>query len=258
MTIELKRTEDDYRALQSRAIDRELERAAAGLPPPTVSTKAAARFLGVHFDTLGEWRRRSPPQGPAFQKAPGQAGSGANRHVRYLFADLVAWQESRAHVTGKERRLIDESEALERKRRELELELELRAMREEVAKLQKKLGRISKLENIDDIGVVTHEWALVGGRIAGHVLTIESEVLQQCLDAGDVWGATVQEALSEPWINREARQPFEGAFLEVLQSVESQVMEGRARQRAIDFDAAWGTGADGGERVRPFGDGTRL
>lgn len=250
--ISLQRTEDDYRALQTQAIDRELTRAAEGLPPPTVSSKAAARFLGVHFDTLGEWRRRSPPQGPAFQKAPGQAASGANRHVRYLYADLVAWQQGRAHVSGKERRLIDETEALERKRRELELELELQSMREEVAKLQKKLSRIAKLETVDDIGVVMHDWALVGGRIAGHVLTVDSEVLSQCLDAGDVWDATVQDALSEPWVNREAREPFEGAFLGVLQTVETQLMEGRARQRALDFDATWLEGASKREQVRPF------
>lgn len=76
MTIELQRTEEQYLALQTTAVDRELERAAAGLPPPTVSTKAAAKFLGVHFDTLGEWRRRSPPLGPRFKKVQGRLGAG--------------------------------------------------------------------------------------------------------------------------------------------------------------------------------------
>ncbi|QNM62095.1 nucleotide-binding protein [Xanthomonas arboricola pv. juglandis] len=65
--IEVVRSEEEYRALADAALDRELERAKAGLTP-AVSSKAAARFLGVHVDTLGQWRRRSPPLGPVFQK----------------------------------------------------------------------------------------------------------------------------------------------------------------------------------------------
>lgn len=50
--IEVVRSEEDYRALLEAALDQELERARAGLTQ-TVTSKAAARFLGVHFDTLG-------------------------------------------------------------------------------------------------------------------------------------------------------------------------------------------------------------
>lgn len=44
-TIETVRSDEDYRAKLQRALDQELSRAAAGLTP-TVSTKAAAQFLG--------------------------------------------------------------------------------------------------------------------------------------------------------------------------------------------------------------------
>lgn len=50
--IEVVRSEEEYRALADAALDRELERAKAGVTP-SVSSKAAARFLGIHVDTLG-------------------------------------------------------------------------------------------------------------------------------------------------------------------------------------------------------------
>jgi len=259
MTIELKRTEDDYRAQRAAAVDRELERALAGLPPPTVSTKAAAKYLDVHVDTLGEWRRRSPPLGPPYQKGAGQVGGGANQHVRYLFADLVAWREGRAHSSSKERRLLDELAALERKRREVELELALQDAKSELARLQKKLGRIAKLEALQDIAVTPHEWAIVGGRVAGHVLAVDAPVLASVLEQGEVWHATVETALTQaPWTTAEARAPYVDAFDGVLQNLEEALSAARARQRALDLNERWGAGAAGGEGVRPFGRGTRL
>lgn len=259
MTIELKRSEDDYRAQRAAAVDRELERAGAGLPPPTVSTKAAAKYLDVHVDTLGEWRRRSPPLGPPYQKGAGDVGGGANQHVRYLFDDLVAWRQGRAHTSSKERRLLDELAAWERKRREVELELALQDAKGELARLQKKLGRIAKLETVHDIAVTPHEWALVGGRVAGHVLAVDDTVLASALDQGDVWHATVETALTQaPWTTNEARGPYVDAFEGVLQGVEDALRAARARQRALDLDERWGPGASDGERVRPFERDTRL
>ncbi|MCT8358769.1 nucleotide-binding protein, partial [Xanthomonas citri pv. anacardii] len=85
--IKVIRGEEKYLAQADAALDRELERAKAGVTP-SVSSKAAARFLGVHVDTLGQWRRRTPPLGPAFQKGAGNDEGGANQHVRYLFVDL--------------------------------------------------------------------------------------------------------------------------------------------------------------------------
>lgn len=68
VSLDTFRSEEEYRALADAALDSELERAKVGLTP-SVSSRAAARFLGVHLDTLGQWRRRTPPLGSAFQKA---------------------------------------------------------------------------------------------------------------------------------------------------------------------------------------------
>ena len=99
--IEAIRSEEEYRVLADAALDRELERAQTGLTP-SVSSKAAARFLGVHVDTLGQWRRRTPPLGPAFQKGAGDNEGGANQHIRYLISDLEEWQSARTGRTVKE------------------------------------------------------------------------------------------------------------------------------------------------------------
>lgn len=139
--IEIVRNEGEYRALADAALDRELERAKAGLTP-SVSSKAAARFLGVHVDTLGQWRRRTPPLGPQFQKGAGDNEGGANQHVRYRFVDLEEWQSARTGRTVRERRLMDELERLRQRARELEMELELQSLREKVARMTKRTGRV--------------------------------------------------------------------------------------------------------------------
>lgn len=252
MTIELRRNAEDYEKRREAAIEQELQRAAEGRPPPTVSTKAAALFLDVHFDTLGEWRRKSPPLGPPFQKGSGQVGGGANQHVRYLYADLVAWREGRAHTSSKERRLLDELAAMDRRRRELELELALSQAKDEVAKLQKRLGRIAKLETAQDVSFVSHDWVTSQGRVVGHVLAVEDDALSGALERGDVWEATVEEALLAPWDKRESREPYEKAFQAVLLAVEEQQREAKARQMQSDLEARWAPAASSGSTVRPF------
>lgn len=117
------------------AIDQELEEARAGVCA-WVSAKAAARFLGVHPDTLGDWRRRDPPHGPAWTKGIG-GGSGRNQHVRYDYRSLVAWANDRFDQTTNGQRLLDQLHLVRAKQREVELELQLR--RERI-----RLQRISK------------------------------------------------------------------------------------------------------------------
>lgn len=256
MTIELQRTEEQYLALQATAVDRELERAAAGLPPPTVSTKAAAKFLGVHFDTLGEWRRRSPPLGPPFQKGAGQVGAGLNQHVRYLYADLVEWQNARLGKSPKERRLQNDLDLAQQRVRELELELSLRQAKEELAKLQKKLGRIANLATLQDVAVMSHDWALVGDRIAGHVLTVDDVTIAQALAEGDVWEGTIEDALAQPWVSTDARQSYQDAFVAVLTNAQHAIEAARSRQRASDLEERLSSPTHEAEPVRPFGKGS--
>ena len=87
--IEPVRTEEAFQAKAEASWNAELARAKSaggGL----VSAKAAAWFLGIHADTLGEWRRRTPPTGPRFQKATGSAVNGPNQRVKYDYDELVA------------------------------------------------------------------------------------------------------------------------------------------------------------------------
>jgi hypothetical protein len=234
--IEVVRSEEEYRALADAALDRELERARAGLTP-SVSSKAAARFLGVHFDTLGEWRRRSPPLGPPFQKGAGGVGIGSNQHVRYLYADLVEWQAARTGKTVKERRLLDELERLKQKARELEIELELQSIRDHLARMTKKAGRILALETAKECLETGHDWVVVDGVVIGHVLTAPETILDGALKTGSVLHATLSEVLAWPWTNSATRDEFSAQLNTALVTLMSQLQAERSLQRSRDLDA---------------------
>jgi len=229
-TIETVRTEEDYRAKLQRALDQELSRAAAGLTP-TVSTKAAAQFLGVHFDTLGEWRRRSPPLGPPFQKGAGGLQGGANEHVRYLYEDLVEWQHARLGRSAKERRLASEEDALRQQIRELERELAVKTGKAEAARLKKAIGKGLSFLSLQDCVSVSHDWVVSDGRIAGHVLAVSEEVLDRALDEGNVWDASLTEALLDVWMSVDARDPYDVAMGAALGDVEKALRLARATSR---------------------------
>ncbi|MEB1902943.1 nucleotide-binding protein [Xanthomonas campestris pv. campestris] len=250
--IEVVRSEEDYRALLEAALDQELERARAGLTQ-TVTSKAAARFLGIHFDTLGEWRRRSPPLGPPFQKGAGLAGGGANQHVRYLYEDLMEWQKARASKTPKERRLLDELERLRQQARELELQLELQAVKDQVVRMTRKAGRVLALTTVRECLTVQHDWVLVGGRLVGHALTVPDDILTAMIAAdrsddatvaypgagpewGEMWTATLEGALQEPWVDNEVRDPFSEAMDTALWGLTRRLAQERSAQRSRDLD----------------------
>lgn len=233
-TIETVRSEEHYRAKLQRALDQELSRAAAGLTP-TVSTKAAAQFLGIHFDTLGEWRRRSPPLGPPFQKGAGSLQGGANQHVRYLYEDLVEWQHARLGRSAKERRLASEEDALRQQIRELERELAVKTGRAELERLKKAVGKGLSFLSLKDCVSVSHNWVVSDGRIVGHVLAISEELLDLALDEGNVWDASLSDALLEAWVTVDARDPYDAAMTAVLDDVEKLLLMARTtvRQNAL-------------------------
>ncbi|RXK64271.1 nucleotide-binding protein [Stenotrophomonas sp. MA5] len=234
--IEVVRSEEEYRALSDAALDRELERAKAGLTP-SVSSKAAARFLGVHVDTLGQWRRRTPPLGPAFQKGAGDNGGGANQHVRYRFVDLEEWQSARTGRTVKERRLVDELDRVKQRARELEMELELQSLRDRVARMTKKAGRVLALQTAEECLHTAHHWVVAGGHILGHVLTVSKDALDGALEAGDVLEATLEEVLGMPWVNSDERDVFAQQMDQTLGDLVGRLAQERAAQRSRDLEA---------------------
>ncbi|WP_414488677.1 hypothetical protein [Stenotrophomonas maltophilia] len=148
--------------------------------------------------------------------------------------------------------MIDELDAAQQRVRELEIELALRQARDDASRLQKKLGRIATLATLDDIAVVTHEWALVDGQVAGHVLVVDDQVLSGALERGDVWDATVEVALQAPWVDGETREPYHCACANVLQTVMQELREAKAAQQASDLEARWAPGAVSGNSARPF------
>lgn len=199
-------------------------------------SKAAARFLGVHVDTLGQWRRRTPPLGPAFQKGAGDNEGGANQHVRYLISDLEEWQSARTGRTVKERRLVDELGRVRQRARELEMELELQSLRDQVARMTKKAGRLLALETLQECVEVCHEWVTVGGKMVGHVLTVPEPALEQALGEGTVWKASLGEVLSWPWVDSDAREPFSTLMEAALLRSTRKLGQERSAQRAVDLD----------------------
>ncbi|WP_329840699.1 nucleotide-binding protein [Stenotrophomonas geniculata] len=234
--IEVVRSEEEYRALAEDALDRELERAKAGLTP-SVSSKAAARFLGVHVDTLGQWRRRAPPLGPAFQKGAGDDEGGANQHVRYLMSDLEEWQSARTGRTVKERRLVDELERVRQRARELEMELELQSLRDQIARMTKKAGRVLALETAGECLHNAHHWVVAGGHIVGHVLTVSNDALGGALETGDVLDATLNEVLGIPWVNIDEREVFSRQMDQALSELTGRLAQERSAQRSRDLEA---------------------
>lgn len=234
--IKVVRSEEEYRALADAALDRELDRARVGLTP-SVSSKAAARFLGVHFDTLGQWRRRTPPLGPPFQKGAGDNEGGANQHVRYRFIDLEEWQSARTGGTVKERRLADELERVRQRARELEMELELQSLRDRVARMTRKAGRVLALQTARECLHTAHHWVVASGHILGHVLTVSKDALDGALEAGGVLEATLEEVLGMPWVNSDERDVFAQQMDQALGELTGRLAQERSAQRSRDLEA---------------------
>ncbi|WP_058361392.1 hypothetical protein [Xanthomonas translucens] len=229
------RSEKEYSVLAEAALDRELERARTGLTP-SVSSKAAARFLGVHVDTLGQWRRRTPPLGPPFQKGAGDNEGGANQHVRYLISDLEEWQSARTGRTVKERRLVDELERVKQRARELEMELELQSLREQVARMTRKAGRVLALDTVRECIDVRHEWIFKNGLVVGHVLVADEGALVDALQSGDVLHASLDDVLSLPWVDHATRSPFAAQMESVFSDFIKLLSREASAQRMRDLD----------------------
>ncbi|MEA9920842.1 nucleotide-binding protein [Xanthomonas campestris] len=233
--IEPVRTEEAFRSKAEAAWNGELIRAkSAG--GGMVSAKAAALFLSIHADTLGEWRRRIPPMGPRFQKASGSALDGPNQRVKYDYEELVAWKDGQQGRTAKERRLSSELERLNQQQRELELERQIHEAKVALEKLRKNAGRYAALVTSHEGWTTSHAWAVVEGLIAGHVLTVGEDTLDRALADGEIWDAPLADALLEPWISVEARDPFDDAMKEALAAFQGAQAHARNQDRARGLD----------------------
>lgn len=241
--IEPVRTEEAFQTKAEASWNAELGRAKSaggGL----VSAKAAAWFLGIHADTLGEWRRRTPPTGPRFQKATGSAVNGPNQRVKYDYDELVAWKDGRQGRSAKERRLSAELERLSQQQRELELERQIHEAKVALEKLRKNAGRFAALITSHEGWAIPHPWAVVGGLIAGHVLTVDEGTLDRALAEGEIWEAPLAEALLEPWTSVAAREPFDDAMEAAQSAFQAAWSEVRNQVRAQGLDDGLPPAAD--------------
>ena len=207
------RSEEDYQALVADRISKQIEDARAGLRS-SVGTKAAARILNVHFDTLSDWRNSIPPKGPPFGKGSDSEGRG-NEWVQYNYLALIEWDKNRQGLTTKEKRLIDELEALRQRTRELELELQVQEAKDHLAKLKKKIGRKLDFSTLANC-TTAEDWAIQDGMVMGHVLTVNDSDLIRALDDDDVFTGSLDAALSLPWHDEAAREPFASAMEDAL------------------------------------------
>lgn len=235
MKLEAVRTYEEVGVLIEDAISLELAQARAG-ERASVSSKAAARYLGKHVKTLQEWRRKSPPEGPAFEKGPMGGGSG-NEHVHYPWEALVDWKSSRHGLTPRKRRVLDELDSLKQRERELELEEELRALRRRVSTLEANARKRKTLgfASITDLAE-EHDWVMADGLVLGHVLTVSDEDLARAIagSVDNILSMPVTEALGLPWASYEGREPVE----EVVQAALAGISGAMTR------------GAEDGERMR--------
>lgn len=225
MKLEAVRTEEQVGVLIEDAISRELAQAKAG-ERASVSTRAAARYLGKHINTLCDWRKQG--LGPPYEK--GQLGGGVrNEHVAYPWEPLVAWKSSRQGLTPTMRGKLDELDRLEERARILELEEQLRAARARLKPLEDRHRKRKPVEfaTVADLAA-EHDWAMVDGLVLGHVLTISDEGLARAIagSVDNIVSMPVTDALALPWASFEDREPFEEAVHAALAGLASAIAKG--------------------------------
>lgn len=133
-------TQDADKALRARSkAEEELSQASAGLRL-WISTRAAAMLLGVHPDTLSDWRNANPAKGPPWRKGASSEG-GKNRRVKYDYQGLVNWARDHSGRSEMELRLVDEVERVMHQARLNDLKSAIAERRREIKKRSKQRRR---------------------------------------------------------------------------------------------------------------------
>jgi len=103
-------------------------------------------------------------------------------------------------------------------------------------KLKKAVGKGVSFLSLRDCVSISHGWVMSDGCIAGHVLSVSEDLLDRALDEGNVWDASLSEALLEAWVSVDAREPYDAAMSAALDEVEKvlRVARSSARQDALD------------------------
>lgn len=226
---------------------REIDNARAG-HPPTVSTKAAAYYVGVHYKTFLVWVRDGI--GPQPIRNPVKPGTTAlNQRMRFSLGALEEFQQSRSGDVLTRGARTD-AMAAHREVDRLQAAIERKVADDLVARARDKAKRVGVLNfaSLDDL-IDAHPWARIGERLVGHAWAVDDATFQAAGD--DLVEATLEEALAMPWVSEAARAPFVDAFLGVLRRIETALEAARTRQRSLDLDDRL-SGAREGKGPRPF------
>lgn len=206
-----------------------------------ISTKAAAHYLGIHEWTLRQLVRDG--RGPEPIRNEAKPGSAA-RNQRMYFTLQALDDYNRVHegeliTRGKKHDAMQ----LQREEARLQALIELKAAEDALEKARARARRIGAVAftALDDLHE-THPWALdEQGRILGQLWTLDEDVA-----VDDVLEASLIEALQEPWVSSDAREPYEAVALHLLARGRQLIEGGRSRQQTGELEGntgpAMGTG----------------
>ena len=79
-------------------------------------------------------------------------------------------------------------------------------------------------------------WVRKDGRLVGHGQLLPIEERDSALDAGETWEGTLADALLEPWVSVEARDPYDAAIEISLSAYERARSDSRNQARAQGLD----------------------
>lgn len=223
--------------------------------PPSVSTHAAAFYLGVHYKTFLAWVRSGC--GPDPIKNPVRPGTTArNQRMRFTLEALDAFQQSR---TGSviTRGMRTDTERVQRETERIQAAIDLKAAQDQLAKAReraKRHGIVCFLVLADTVEV--QPWARIDDRLVGHAWVVDDAAFDAAGD--DLVEATLEEALAMPWASEAARAPYATAFDNILGQIETALAAGRTRQRAQDLENNMGEAQSKTEPPRFAPTGGRL
>ncbi|MCC4626265.1 hypothetical protein LL973_18490 [Xanthomonas campestris pv. nigromaculans] len=83
-----------------------------------------------------------------------------------------------------------------------------------------------------DVFAEPQPWVRQNARVVGHAHLLPVEERDQALDTGEVWEAILADALLEPWISVEARDPFDDAMKDALAAFQGARDHARNQDRA--------------------------
>lgn len=68
--------------------------------------------------------------------------------------------------------------------------------------------------------------------MVGHAQILPMAERDQCMEEGEIWQATLADAMVEPWISVDARDPFDAALTAALRALDKAALAARNGDRS--------------------------